>query len=84
MKKIVLLLVLLLTLVFLCLGCKDPHKQLHKEININKLTIVTIDSCEYFECNVRGGRRVFTHKGNCKFCEERRKQEIKYLIRQLH
>lgn len=79
MKKIV----LLLTLVFLCLGCEDPHKRLHKEISINKFIIATIDSCEYFECHVRGGK-VFTHKGNCKFCEERRKQEIKYLIRQLH
>ena len=79
MKKIVLLLIL----VFLCLGCEDPHKQLPKEISRDNFTIVTIDRCEYFKCNVRGGR-VFTHNGNCKFCEERRKQEIKYLIRQLH
>lgn len=30
-----------------------------------------IDSCEYLFCRFDRGA-LFTHKGNCKFCEERR------------
>lgn len=33
-------------------------------------TIVIIDSCEYLECPVHYGT-ILTHKGNCKFCQER-------------
>ena len=34
-----------------------------------------IDSCEYI-----GTRFQLAHKGNCKFCEARRKEEIRKLI----
>ena len=37
-----------------------------------------IDSCEYITGYCR-----LTHKGNCKFCAERRKQELKELIEEL-
>ena len=32
---------------------------------------IIVDSCEY----IRGGYRL-AHKGNCKFCAERRKKEL--------
>ena len=38
---------------------------------------VTIDSCEYLSYSVGQG---FSHKGNCKFCQQRRKKEINALI----
>ena len=34
---------------------------------------IVIDSCEYIEAYNR-----LAHKGNCKFCVERRKKEIKF------
>lgn len=33
---------------------------------------IVIDSCEYIEANY-----ALAHKGNCKFCAERRKKELK-------
>lgn len=41
-----------------------------------------IDSCEYINREVYYGG-VLVHKGNCKFCAERRKQELKELVEQL-
>ena len=42
--------------------------------------IVEIDSCEYVRYGPAYG---FQHKGNCRFCAERRKQELNELIKQL-
>ena len=39
---------------------------------------IVIDSCEY----IRGYYRL-AHKGNCKFCKERRQKEMKELVEQL-
>ena len=43
--------------------CDDMRKPL-----ICSYHTVVIDSCEYIE-----GINTLTHKGNCKFCEERKK-----------
>ena len=43
-------------------------------VGANMCTVV-IDSCEYI-----GTRFQLAHKGNCKFCEARRKEEIRKLI----
>lgn len=37
--------------------------------------VIEIDSCEY----IRGSCRL-AHKGNCRFCAERREQELKELV----
>lgn len=71
MKK---LLLLALTAMMMA-GCKesgivDPHKY----------TVIEMDSCEYITYHEAVG---FQHKGNCKFCAERRKQELKELVEQL-
>ena len=42
--------------------------------------IVIIDSCEYISEEMRG---LIEHKGNCRFCEERRHKELEELIKQL-
>jgi len=38
-----------------------------------KLTIVTIDSCEYLVGGIGKAPQYFTHKGNCKYCAARQK-----------
>jgi len=41
----------------------------------HEVHVIVIDSCEYLV--ISGGvRESLTHKGNCKFCEERRRNEI--------
>ena len=40
---------------------------------------IIIDSCEY----IRGPHKL-AHKGNCRFCKERRQKELKKLIEQLN
>ena len=50
---------------------------------LNGFQVIVIDSCEYLikSDTSKGawgsgiGHGFFGHKGNCKFCEERRKQE---------
>lgn len=42
------------------------------------LGTIVIDSCEYICWYNR-----LAHKGNCRFCAERRKQELKELVEQL-
>ena len=81
MKK---LLLLALTAIMM-VGCKsDTLIDLSKEDKYRKDNEVfyIIDSCEYINRGVYGGN-VLIHKGNCKFCAERRKQELKELIEQL-
>lgn len=71
MKKIILLALTALMMV----GCENAPYDTSKCIYFN--TIV-IDSCEYIE-----GYQRLAHKGNCKYCKERRKQELKELVEQL-
>lgn len=60
-------------------GCDDvrPSKE------VDGAEIVTIDSCEYVRCLTYYGHIVDSHKGNCRFCTERRKKELKELVEQL-
>lgn len=78
MKKIILLALTTLMMV----GCTEKDSNGHIAINTGNITnpdIVIIDSCEYV---VWGGYK-FAHKGNCKYCKERRKQDLKELVEQL-
>ncbi len=78
MKKIILLAFTALMMV----GCDEIKIEEHKERPVLEWDnqIVIIDSCEYISEETRG---LVEHKGNCRFCQERRKQEIKELIEQL-
>ena len=69
MKKL-----LLLALPLMMIGCDDPKTTGMK----NGYSIIEIDSCEYLR-----GLYSLSHKGNCKYCQQRRKQEIKDLIEEL-
>ena len=70
MKKLILI---ALTAVVMA-GCvEQPNRRYYKE-NAHRW-IEVIDSCEYIV--------PFGHKGNCKFCEQRRKAEIREIINEL-
>ena len=49
----------------------------------DRCVVITIDSCEYLYIDnprsYTGG--TLTHKGNCKYCAERRKKEIEAAVR---
>ena len=80
MKK----LILLLALAFVMCGCNPPEikplKTSNDIWNINgwNCKVIEIDSCEYIQ-----GGYLLSHKGNCKYCAERRKKEQEELIRKI-
>lgn len=70
MKKIILLALTALIIV----GCKEDYR----DIKINSdYSVRVIDSCEYILVNGVGVR---AHKGNCRFCKERRQKELEELV----
>jgi hypothetical protein len=73
MKK----LILLFALAFVMCGCNTHHTNSYK-IGNHIFYEIIIDSCEYIHCG-----NAFSHKGNCKFCAERRKKEQEELIRKI-
>lgn len=91
MKK---LLLLALTAIMMA-GCCNTQK---KETECDKtfkerwhgFHVEVIDSCEYIlryterESGNQGfGQSFMAHKGDCKYCAERRKKELKELVEQL-
>jgi len=96
-KKKVVKVLSLLALAFVVCCCstdtaKDDTEYLHPNNENRTISpkIVLIDSCEYIECYSIGGTQsmvwtepIYIHKGNCKYCAERRKKEQEELIRKL-
>ena len=74
MKKLILLILSALMMV----GCGDYKGKNQKSIALTGYSDVEIDSCQYIT-----GYMVLAHKGNCRFCKERRQKELKELIEQL-
>ena len=70
MKKLILLALITLMVV----GCND-EKVKYKVTE--DYTIVVMDSCEYVRYTPSYG---FQHKGNCRFCKERRQKELEELV----
>lgn len=73
MKKIILLALTALMMV----GCSE---EMDKTTKMVEFKILQIDSCEYLRIE---GYYGFAHKGNCRFCKERREKELKYIIEQI-
>lgn len=65
-------------------GCEyRTDSEIEEAKRLNGFNIVVIDSCEYlkgFEEYGYRGYGYFAHKGNCKFCAERRKEELEKLV----
>ena len=64
MKKLILLALTALMMV----GCDNNGAPLG-------YTYMELDSCEYI-----GGLNQLAHKGNCRFCKERRQKELEELL----
>lgn len=91
MKKITLLALTALMMV----GCDTrTEEQRYNDDYLqvqNGYSVIIVDNCEYIvkTIDVATGFRSATqsgylaHKGNCRFCAERRKQELKELVEQL-
>jgi len=77
MKKI-----FLLALITLIVGCRNK-KNPDGTYTVNEPRTYTIDSCEYIGYLGFGNGDVIAHKGNCRFCKERRQKELEELIKQL-
>lgn len=78
MKKIILLAFTVLMMV----GCHHPRIPETKVLPYG-FVVVEIDSCEYIGTSSSRYRDLFSHKGNCRFCKERRQKELKELVEQL-
>lgn len=75
MKKIVLLALTALMMV----GC--DKKLSDGTYEPCRYKTYTIDSCEYVGIAESSQHDFLAHKGNCRFCKERRQQEIKDIIK---
>ena len=70
MKKVI----LLALIAFMMVGCNE---EMDKTTKMVQYKILQVDSCEYLKIE---GYYGFTHKGNCRFCKERRQKELEELI----
>ena len=78
MKKIIVgLIVLIVIAMTSCCSVKknSDGSVLIGEGNDSNPNVVVIDSCEYIQWGYG-----LTHKGNCKFCEERRAKEYEVFL----
>ena len=81
-KKIILLAFVILIMV----GCHQAEAYHGEQINLvgdYKIKTIEYQGCEYVVMDSHYQRRsVITHKGNCRFCKERRQEELKELVEQ--
>lgn len=81
MKKIILLALTALMMVG-CMKTKENGEPIisdyRNQHTIDNPYLQVLDSCEYICWNSR-----MSHKGNCRFCKERRQKELKEVIEQL-
>ena len=73
MKKIVLLALTALMMV----GCMEHYEE---TAITSDYSVRVIDSCEYI---MPIGVGVRAHKGNCRFCKERRQKELEEMVTKL-
>jgi hypothetical protein len=78
MKKII-----LLAFTALMTGCRHSQYIPETKVLSHGFVVVEIDSCEYIGTSSSTYRDLFSHKGNCRFCKERRQNELKKLVEQL-
>lgn len=74
MKKII-----LLALTVLMIGCSLSVEEDTKACK-KRYHVILLDSCEYYSNDIKFD---ITHKGNCRFCAERRQKELEKLVEQL-
>lgn len=71
------MIILLALTALMMAGCMEHYE----ETRINQqYSVRIIDSCEYILVNNVG---IKAHKGNCRFCKERRQKELIEIVEQL-
>ena len=73
MTKIKHIITLALTALMM-VGC---YSETDKSTKLVQFKILQIDSCEYLRID---GYYGYAHKGNCRFCKERRQKELEELV----
>lgn len=59
-------------------SCENKTEAEREEAKrLNGFNIVVIDSCEYLIESRASGYSYFAHKGNCRYCKERKEREGK-------
>ena len=71
MKKLILLVLTTLMMV----GCNSMKKEYNRSYE-NDYETIYVDGCEYIREKFYHYDAPLTHKGNCKFCAERRIKEL--------
>lgn len=83
MKKIILLALAALMMV----GCVyKTEAEREKAKRLSGFNTIIIDSCEYLKKSDaigNNGYGYFAHKGNCRFCQERKQKELEKLVTKL-
>ena len=68
-------------------GCYRVNANSSKQIDLvggYRLSTIEYQGCEYVVMQSHSKQHgMLAHKGNCRFCKERRKQELKELVEQL-
>ena len=72
MKKIILLVLTALIMVGCRFSIEDDTKKCTEYYHV-----IILDSCEYYSNTMKYD---LTHKGNCRFCKERRQKELEELV----
>ena len=67
--------ILLALTVLMMIGCGDYQGKNPGSLAITGYSDIEIDSCQYIV-----GYNVLAHKGNCRFCKERRQKELEELV----
>ena len=79
-KKIILLAFTALMMV----GCTyELDAEREEQKRLNGFNIKVVDSCEYLYKKIPAGYAGYgfmAHKGNCRFCKERRQKELEELV----
>jgi len=76
-----LFLILLALTALMMVGCVERKYKIESHSSI-----VIKDSCEYLLTAIAIDKHIYLvmpHKGNCRFCKERRQKELKELVEQL-
>ncbi len=76
MKKIILLALTAMIMV----GC--DQQKIANSLTEDDFCVFVYDSCEYLIA-FHGYKGFLSHKGNCRFCKERRQKELKDLVEQM-
>lgn len=74
--------IILLALTALVMASCYNQDDVAKSVEEGDFGVCIYDSCEYL-IRISNYRGYLAHKGNCRFCAERRQKELKELIKQL-